>query len=79
MRRPVPVLALERMAGDETRGADEALASEEPDAWFEYLEAVRTHVRTSRYDEVEPWAWARLTQRLRTVERERRRVRPAAA
>ncbi len=78
-RRPVPVLAFERMASDETRGAEEALAIEEADAWFEYLEAVRSHVRTSRYDEVEPWAWARLAQRLRSVERERKRLRPAAA
>ena len=67
------------MPTENSRGTHEALAIEEADAWFEYLEAVRTHVRTSRYDEVEPWAWARLTQRLRTVERERRRLRPAAA
>ena len=64
------------MASEHTR---EALAIEEADAWFEYLEAVRAHARSGRYDEVEPWAWARLTQRLRAVEGERSRARPAAA
>jgi hypothetical protein len=59
--------------------ADEALAIEEADAWFEYLEAVRSHAASDRYDEVEPWAWSRLTQRLRLVEAERGRLRPAAA
>ena len=32
-----------------------------------------------RYDEVEPWAWARLNQRLRAVERKRRDLSTAAA
>ncbi len=59
--------------------ADEALAIEEADAWFEYLEAVRSHAASNRYAEVEPWAWSRLTQRLRIVEAERGRLRPAAA
>ncbi len=67
------------MSTEGTREAHEALAIEEADAWFEYLEAVRAHAHTNRYDEVEPWAWARLTQRLRTVEGERSRARPAAA
>ena len=58
---------------------DEALAVEEADAWFEYLEAVRAHSHTGRYEDVEPWAWARLTQRLRVVEMARADVRPAAA
>ena len=40
--------------------ADEALAIEEADAWFEYLESVRSHAASDRYDEVEPWAWSRL-------------------
>jgi hypothetical protein len=57
----------------------EALAVEEADAWFEYLESVRAEDWTGRYEEVEPWAWARLTQRLRAVERKRSRLRPAAA
>ncbi|MBA2614586.1 MAG: hypothetical protein H0U90_02225 [Actinobacteria bacterium] len=67
------------MAIEGMREAQEALAIEEADAWFEYLEAVRAHERTNRYDEVEPWAWARLLQRLRIVERERARLQPAAA
>jgi hypothetical protein len=58
--------------------AEEALAIEEADAWFEYLEAVRADTHTGRYDEVEPWAWARLTQRLHLVDRERLRLHPAA-
>ena len=67
------------MSSEGTRGAYEALAIEEADAWFEYLEVVRAHANTNRYDEVEPWAWARLAQRLRLVERERSRLQPAAA
>ncbi len=64
---------------DETYEVGEMLAIEEADAWFEYLEAVRAHAHTGRYDEVEPWAWARLTQRLRIVEAGRAELRPAAA
>ncbi len=63
---------------EDARGAEEALAIEEADAWFEYLEAVRQCVPVVRYEEVESWAWARLTQRLRDVEGERMRLRPAA-
>ena len=77
--RPVPVLAFRGMMLENIGEADEALAIEEADAWFEYLEAVRSHAATDRYDEVEPWAWSRLTQRLRLVEAERGRLRPAAA
>ena len=57
----------------------EALLIEEVDAWFEYLEATQAEIATGRYDEVEPWAWARLHQRLRAVERKREGLRPAAA
>ena len=57
----------------------EALAIEEADAWFEYLEATRTEEVTGRYDEVEPWAWARLGQRLRAIRTKRAKLRPAAA
>ncbi|HEU4448888.1 MAG TPA: hypothetical protein VFR63_02745 [Gaiellaceae bacterium] len=57
----------------------EALLIEEADAWFEYLEATQAESCTGRYDEVEPWAWARLHQRLRAVERKREGLRPAAA
>ncbi len=67
------------MAIEDMREAREALAIEEADAWFEYLEAVRVHVRSGRYEEVEPWAWARLTQRLRDVDGARALLRPAAA
>jgi hypothetical protein len=46
--------------------AEELLAIDEAAAWFEYLEA--THGQPlRRYEEVEPWAWTRLGQRLRTV------------
>jgi hypothetical protein len=64
------------MAGAEH--AEELLMIEEADAWFEYLEATRGQ-NERRYREVEPWAWARLTQRLRAVRARRSRLRPAAA
>ena len=51
---------------------------EEADAWFEYLEATRGQSET-RYAELEPWAWARLSQRLRAVRARRARLTPAAA
>jgi hypothetical protein len=57
----------------------EALAIEEADAWFEYLEVTRAQTPAGRYGEVEPWAWARLNQRLKIVERKRARLDPAAA
>ena len=56
---------------------EQLLQIEEADAWFEYLEATRGHT-VVRYAEVEPWAWARLSQRLRAVRARRSRVRPAA-
>ena len=58
--------------------AEELLQIEEADAWFEYLDATRNQSAT-RYGEVEPWAWARLNQRLRAVRARRARLRPAAA
>jgi hypothetical protein len=58
--------------------AFELLQIEEADAWFEYLEATRGQSAT-RYKEVEPWAWARLNQRLRAIKARRARLRPAAA
>jgi hypothetical protein len=60
------------------REAEELLLIEEADAWFEYLETTRSQSH-SRYHEVEPWAWARLTQRLRAIKARRARLRPAAA
>ncbi len=62
----------------DTELAQELLQIEEADAWFEYLEATRGQNET-RYAEVEPWAWARLNQRLRAVRARRSRLRPAAA
>jgi hypothetical protein len=63
--------------GDEPE-AHELLLIEEADAWFEYLEATREQTAL-RYREIEPWAWSRLTQRLRAVRARRARMRPAAA
>lgn len=57
--------------------ATELLMIEEADAWFEYLEAVRGQ-SALRYVEVEPWAWARLSQRLRAITARRAKLRPAA-
>jgi hypothetical protein len=62
----------------EKREAFELLLIEEADAWFEYLETTRGQTET-RYGEVEPWAWARLNQRLRAVKTKRAKLRPAAA
>ena len=60
------------------RHAEELLLIEEADAWFEYLEATRGQSEV-RYGELEPWAWARLRQRLRAVKTRRAKLRPAAA
>jgi len=57
--------------------AHELLLIEEADAWFEYLEATRGR-SALRYEELEPWAWARLTQRLRAIKTRRAKLRPAA-
>ncbi len=62
------------MAGQ--RQAHELLLIEEADAWFEYLEATRAQ-SPLRYKDVEPWAWARLTQRLRAIKTRRAKLRPA--
>ena len=59
------------------RDAYELLVIEEADAWFEYLEATRDQSEI-RYREIEPWAWARLTQRLRALAARRARLRSAA-
>jgi hypothetical protein len=58
--------------------AHELLLIEEADAWFEYLEATRGQSEL-RYADLEPWAWARLRQRLRAVRTRRAKLRPAAA
>ena len=58
--------------------AHELLLMEEADAWFEYLESVRGQSAV-RYLEVEPWAWARLSQRLRAIRARRAKLAPAEA
>jgi hypothetical protein len=60
------------------RQAEELLLIEEADAWFEYLEATRGQ-SDGRYGEIEPWAWARLNQRLRAIKVRRAKLRPAVA
>ena len=59
------------------RDAQELLLIEEADAWFEYLAATRAQTE-ARYGEVEPWAWARLSQRLRAIRARRGKLRPVA-
>jgi hypothetical protein len=66
------------VTGTRSAEAEELLLIEEADAWFEYLEATRAQT-APRYREVEPWAWARLMQRLRAIKARRTRLRPAAA
>jgi hypothetical protein len=60
------------------REALELLLIEEADAWFEYLEATRSQ-SVPRYQELEPWAWARLSQRLRAIRTRRAKLRPVTA
>ena len=60
------------------REAYELLLIEEADAWFEYLAATRGQTAL-RYGQIEPWAWARLSQRLRVIKTRRTKLRPAAA
>jgi hypothetical protein len=59
------------------RELHELLLIEEADAWFEYADATKDQ-GGSRYSEIEPWAWARLQQRLRIVRSRRSRLAPAA-
>ena len=67
------------MESEERLTPDQELFIEEADAWFEYLEVTRSQIATGRYSEVEPWAWARLAQRLRAVQRERDRLETVVA
>ena len=55
----------------------ELLLIEEADAWFEYADATKTEMGM-RYAEIEPWAWARLQQRLRIVRTRRARIATAS-
>ena len=59
------------------REAHELLLIEEADSWFEYLDATQAQSDT-RYGEVEPWAWARLSQRLRAIRARRAKLAPLA-
>jgi len=59
------------------RSPHELLLIEEADAWFEYLGATRGQT-AMRYLELEPWAWARLRQRLRAIRVRRAKLRSAA-
>ena len=58
------------------REAHELLLIEEADAWFEYADATKDQIGGG-YAEIEPWAWARLQQRLRVVRARRSRLEPA--
>jgi hypothetical protein len=66
------------LARSTRREADELLLIEEADAWFEYLAATRGQSPV-RYQELEPWAFARLSQRLRAIRTKRQKLRPARA
>ena len=55
----------------------EVLLMEEADAWFEYADATKSELG-SNYAEIEPWAWARLQQRLRLVRTRRARLATAS-
>jgi hypothetical protein len=61
------------MTAADKRSPLATLLVEEADAWFEYLESTREQSQF-RYDEVEPWAWRRLQQRLRAVHARRSRI-----
>ena len=64
------------MALTSERELRELLLIEEADAWFEYADATKDQSAT-RYAEIEPWAWARLQQRLRGVRQRRSRLDPS--
>jgi hypothetical protein len=73
-----PTIAARPTAMAKTRDPYELLLIEEADAWFEYLEATRGQT-AHRYKELEPWAWARLTQRQRAIRTKKTKLKPAAA
>src|SRR5256886_16748619 len=66
------------MAPTGNREAHELLLIEEADAWFEYADATKGQLAT-RYAEIEPWAWARLQNRLRAIRARRARLAEAQA
>jgi hypothetical protein len=53
------------------RALEEVLAVEVKGAWAEYLASTRGWT-SFRYEEVEPWAWAKLQTRLRAIEARRK-------
>lgn len=54
--------------------AERRLEAETAEAWHDYLERTRAQPET-RYDEIEPWAWSLLQQRLRQLAARRARLR----
>jgi hypothetical protein len=60
---------------DRPRSLD-LLDSEAKGAWFEYLQTIRCE--RLRYEEVEPWAWTRLQQKLRAIDAKRSALRRKA-
>jgi hypothetical protein len=54
---------------------EDLLDTETAAAWGEYLETVRSLAEPHfRYEEVEPWAWNRLLERLKAVEARRKKL-----
>lgn len=65
------------MAGPRSRNASlTQLANDERAAWAEYLADTRNQIST-RYDEIEPWAWARLGARLKAIHTRRTKLEAA--
>ena len=72
------VAKLEKAPPPRRSEAEELLEIEEADAWFEYLDSIRNLAsHEPRYAEVEPWAWARLAVRLRTIRTRRSKLKAA--
>lgn len=46
-------------------------------AWAEYAEAIHAQTET-RYEQIEPWAWAKLQAKLKTIDARRGALRRAA-
>src|SRR5687768_1603133 len=74
----IPLVAKLEKAPPPRSEAEELLEIEEADAWFEYLDSIRNLAsHEPRYAEVEPWAWARLAVRLRTIRTRRSKLKAA--
>src|SRR5262249_60801422 len=76
--RPAGVLTSGAPMPARNREAHELLLIEEADAWFEYADATKGQLG-GRYAEIEPWAWARLQNRLRAIRARRARLTVAEA